>query len=516
MIRFHLNTDGDARPIDRYWEFSVGSCHAATALRQDYRRQLAECRRELGFKYLRFHGLFDDDMSVLRKSLLTDEYVVSFTNIDNIFDFLLSIDMKPFIEIGFMPDCLKSGCDTIFHYKGNITPPKDEAVWCGFIESFARHLIDRYGRDEVRSWFFEVWTEPNLDGENGFAGGRFWSGTMEDYFHLYEITARAVKRVDSRLPVGGPATSNNAHIPDMIDFCRKNDVPLDFVSTHHYPTDVVLGYGVEDSRNFVKKFNGTDMGDSEAVSKLVREYVTFQRDIWARVERGVLTDMAKRARAEAGDLPLYYTEWNSLAGLESDGPFGASFIAKTVMDNMGLARGYSYWTFSDIFEEKGMPSAAFHGGFGLMTLHGVKKATYRAYELLHRLSGERLDGALSEGTVDCYAFRDESRGTVQLLAVNHNSLLHEIKDETIQIRLDLSRPAPEADVLRVDEAHANALAQWAKLGSPEYLTDKALASLDAASRLEREKLPVTAVEGGALIEFTLPAQGVALITLYKE
>ena len=183
-MTYTLNLGSKTKATDRYWEMCVGSCHAATALREDYRIQLARCARELGFRYVRFHGIFDDDMSVMKKPPFREGYKLSFSNIDSIFDFLLQIGMKPFIELSFMPDCLKSGEQTIFHYKGNTTPPRDKDAWVWLIKSFLTHLIGRYGRDEVRRWYFEVWNEPNLGGETGIKNGGFWSGTMEDYYEL--------------------------------------------------------------------------------------------------------------------------------------------------------------------------------------------------------------------------------------------------------------------------------------------------------------------------------------------
>ena len=190
--------------INQYWTQCVGSCHAATALREDWREQLKKCREELGFEYVRFHGLLNDDMSVcIKKSDGTFEY--SFFNIDSIFDFLLEIGMKPFIELSFMPTALASGTKTIFHYLGNITPPKSYNDWGDLIGALAVHLVQRYGVDEVRKWFFEVWNEPNLD--------IFWSGTMEEYFELYRHAAFAIKKADSGLKVGGPASAIDAWIP---------------------------------------------------------------------------------------------------------------------------------------------------------------------------------------------------------------------------------------------------------------------------------------------------------------
>lgn len=514
MKQFSLDIASPTRPLEKYWELCVGSCHATTALREDYRRQLTRCQRELGFRYLRFHGLFDDDMSVLRADEFTGEYILSFTNIDSIFDFLLSINMKPFIELGFMPDCLKSKNTTVFHYEGNTAPPADYDRWAWFIGEFVRHLLARYGRDEVRQWFFEVWNEPNLGDKESLLG--FWSGSQEDYFHLYRVTAQAVKALDASLRVGGPATSNNAWIPEMVRFCKTSGTPIDFISTHHYPTDVVLGYGVEDSQNFARP--PEDRSDLAAMKKYKEEYSVFASHLWEKVDRGVVTEMTKKAAQEAQGLPVYYTEWNSLAGLPSDGPFGASFIAKTVLDGVGLVKGYSYWTFTDIFEEGGMPSAAFHGGFGLLTLQGVPKASYRAFELLHLLGEGLYEAKLAEGTVDVYAVRKEASNAVQLLTVNHHALQHPIERETVRVRLTGLPTAPAEglpmDILRVDDTHANALRCWEEMGRPEYVTRAQIAQLNAASELEREHTRLPAADGAAEVVLELPPMGIALATIY--
>ncbi len=514
MKTFTLNAASGRKPLEKYWELCVGSCHATTALREDYRRQLAQCRRDIGFRYVRFHGLFDDDMSVLRYDELTGRFVLSFTNIDSIFDFLLSIGMKPFVELGFMPDCLKSKEGrTVFHYKGITAPPADYERWAWLIRSFAAHLLERYGADEVRQWFFEVWNEPNLGGPDSPDG--FWAGSMEEYFRLYRATALALKAVDSCLPVGGPATSNNAWIPEMVRFCRESGTPIDFISTHHYPTDVVLGYGVEDSLNFVKPPKDRS---EEAMREFRKNLTVFESHLWEKVERGVLTKMTRKAVGEAQGLPVYYTEWNSLAGLPSDGPFGASFIAKTVLDGVGLVKGYSYWTFSDIFEEGGMPSAAFHGGFGLLTLQGIPKATYRAFQLLHGLGESLYDARLEDGTLDVYAVRKDASHSLQLLAVNHNSLLHPIAPEHLRIELaNLGAGAVlRADLQRVDETHANALRCWEQMGKPEYITPAQQAQLCAASELSREALEIPVAGGKASVELDLPPMGIALLTVYLQ
>ena len=145
MKQFVWDYKDEVKPLKPYWNMCVGSCHGTTALRQDYREQLEKCQRELGFRYVRFHGLFDDDMSVLTRPMMgaKDEWVVSFTNVDSVFDFLLSINMKPFVEIGFMPEALKSKETTIFHYKGNTSRPASYERWDWLIRLFAEHLTER-------------------------------------------------------------------------------------------------------------------------------------------------------------------------------------------------------------------------------------------------------------------------------------------------------------------------------------------------------------------------------------
>ncbi|MDF2472784.1 MAG: hypothetical protein K0R21_566 [Anaerocolumna sp.] len=516
MKHFTLDLSSATEPLYKNWEFCIGSCHASTALRADWQQQLTRCQREIGYRYIRFHGLFDDDMSVVRKPVFGSELLLSFVNIDKIFDFLLSINMKPFVEIGFMPECLASGTKTIFHYKGNTTPPRDYSQWSWLIDEFTKHLIQRYGRAEVRQWFFEIWNEPNLGGPDSPYG--FWSADMQEYFRLYKVTVEAIKGVDPFLKVGGPATSNNAWIPEMLEFCRESHTPIDFISTHHYPTDIVLGYGVEDSANFSNPLKDLSkavkrMSDPETSEDFKKEYAVFQSHLWEHVDRGVLTEMTKRAVADAKGLPVYYTEWGSLAGLPSDGPFGASFISKTVLDGHGLAAGYSFWTFSDIFEENGQESHAFFGGFGLMTQHGIPKAPYRAFELLHEL-GNEIYKKMADGTVDVYAVKKSVAGALQFMLVNHHSLLHPIETESIRLDLKHSGSCISAEIKRIDEKHANALAAWQQMGSIEYLSKGQAAALYAASEITTEHLEYYQEEEDITLDIELPPMGIALVTLY--
>src|SRR6185312_1023029 len=213
--------------LPHFWEHTVGSGHATLALRADWQAQLRRAHDQLGFRHVRFHGILCDQMGTLIDQ--DDQPLYSFFNTDRIFDFLLSIGMRPFVELSFMPRMLSSSGQIIFRYEANVSKPNDYGQWSVLIRKLVAHWVERYGLDEVRQWFFEVWNEPNLTA--------FGSGRQDDYFKLYRYTAEAVKSVDRELKVGGPATAANAWIEDFLAFCASNDLPADFVSTHHYPTD---------------------------------------------------------------------------------------------------------------------------------------------------------------------------------------------------------------------------------------------------------------------------------------
>lgn len=472
IFRCDLRSQGEDFP--HFWEHTVGSGHATLALRADWQAQMRRAHDELGFRHVRFHGLLDDDMGTLIDQ--DDQPLYSFFNADQIFDFLLSIGMRPFVELSFMPTMLSSSGQIIFHYRANVSPPKDYDQWSALISKLVAHWVDRYGLEEVRQWFFEVWNEPNLEA--------FGSGKQEDYFKLYAHTARAIKSVDGQLKVGGPATAANAWIEDFAAFCTSNDLPADFISTHHYPTDA-FGQPGDDTETQLSKST-----------------------------RSALRDEARIACSQAGGRPLYYTEWCTSSNPRDpmhDQPYAAAFIVKTVMEARGLVQGYSYWTFSDIFEENYFPSQPFHGGFGLMNLHGIAKPAYRAFELLHGLGTEILQMEGNHPTVDTWSVRDGHSMTV--LVSNFALPRHPVKDETVHVEL-LNAPVPAiATIRRIDDGNANARALWETMGRPDYLSPAMADDLHAASAMRAEHLPVFWSGRGLEFDVTVPPLGIAAITL---
>ena len=464
-------------PLAHSWERCVGSGRAVLALRADYQAQLRRCHDELGMQHVRFHGLLCDELGTLVCEQNTLLY--SFFNVDAIWDALLAMGVRPFVELSFMPATLASGNATVFQYCGNVTPPKNGDGWAALIHRLARHGVERYGLDEVSRWFFEVWNEPNLSA--------FWTGTQADYFALYRATATAVKRVSDRLCVGGPATADDQWIAAFVEFCDSGHVPLDFVSTHHYPTDAF----------------GRPGDDTEAQLAASR--------------RSVLRDRARATRQLVGDRPLYYTEWSTSSNSRDplhDDPYAAAVIVKTMLEARGLVEGYSWWAFSDIFDENYFPSIPFHGGFGLLNLYGVGKPSYRAFELLHRLGTDLIFSFEDQHpTVDAWIVRQaDGRGTTVLIT-NHALPRHQISTEHVHIQLDGVGSPGAVIVRRIDTDHANAKGRWQALGSPAYPSPAQVADMHDASRLTPEHQSWTYENGSLHIELDLPPHAVAAVTI---
>jgi xylan 1,4-beta-xylosidase len=355
-ISIDANTAGT--PLGDVFRRCVGAGRANEGLRADWQRQLRAAKAACGFEYIRMHGLLCDDMGVYREE--KGKPVYNWQYIDELYDFLVDLKVRPFVELGFMPGALASGRNTIFWWRGNVTPPKDFDRWGDLISALAKHWIERYGLAEVKKWYFEVWNEPNLGG--------FWASDQPTYFHLYSVTAKALKAVDPGLRVGGPATAGAAWVPEFIDYCVKNDAPVDFITTHTYGVDV----------GFLDE-NGS------------------RGTVLSRNPESIVGDV-KRVRAQIKasakpSLPLHFTEWSSSytpADPVHDSYVSAPFILEKLRTAMNYADSMSYWTFTDIFEEAGPRFTPFHGGFGLINYQDIKKPAFRAYEYLNKLGPTQL------------------------------------------------------------------------------------------------------------------------------
>ncbi len=484
--------------LDQTFNMVIGAGRANEGLRADWQQQLAEIKRDAGFKYIRMHGLLTDDMAVYGGTDAQGKERYNFMYIDSLFDYLLSIGVKPFVELGFMPQAMASGSKTIFWWKGNVTPPSSYEKWEKLVKSLTEHWTERYGAAEVASWYFEVWNEPNLDG--------FWTGTQDEYFKLYAHAARGVKSVNPKYKVGGPATAGAAWIPEMIAYSVKNKVPLDFVSTHTY------GVG----EGFLDEFGtkGTVLNaDESAVSGDV---------------------LRNRKEIEASAMPgleLHYTEWSSSytpADPTHDSYHQAAYILDKLKQVGKAAQSMSYWVFTDIFEEPGPRFEAFHGGFGLMNTQGIKKPAYFAYQFLNQLGSDELANAdkRSMATTD-------GKGNVQVLLWDYTHTLPEkvnnqqffIKDlppknkGEVQVSLKgLKKGAYTMEISQVGYKRNDAFTAFIGMGSPKQLTKPQVSTLKSIANgkpTEQKKVQVGA-DGKLSMKLPLRENDVYLLNLKKH
>ncbi|MDE3110751.1 MAG: glycosyl hydrolase family 39, partial [Acidobacteriota bacterium] len=314
----HIDRNAPSHPFPHFWEMMFGSGRAVLSLRAGYRQDLRQVKEATGFEYIRFHGIFDRDVGLYSEDA-AGHPVYNFSYVDQIYDGLLESGARPFVELSFMPRQLAAEppVEQAFWYRPIVSPPKDWDKWANLITNFAQHLIDRYGIDEVSHWYFEVWNEPNLD---------FWAGDpkQESYFHLYDVTAHALKSVSPRLRVGGPATAQAAWVDTFIRHTVDDHVPVDFVSTHVYGNDLPENV----------------LGSNQPVSR-AQMVCSAARKVYDQVKASSLPN-----------LPIIWSEYNASYKNEpdvTDAPFMGPWLADTIRRCDGLTEMMSYWTFSDVF-----------------------------------------------------------------------------------------------------------------------------------------------------------------------
>ncbi|MBQ2676935.1 MAG: glycoside hydrolase [Clostridia bacterium] len=373
-----------------FFNYCVGSGRAYESLGAENQRHMKTAKDECGFKYLRFHGLLHDDMGVCKR--FGDGSIrYNFQYIDLLFDYMLDIGIRPFIELGFMPRDIASGKTTLFFWQGNVTMPTSLDEWAKLVRALLTHCIERYGIDEVLTWPIEVWNEPNLraffDTDHPF----------DDYMLLYEASAKAVKEVDPRLQVGGPATAGCGWIPEFISACVEKNLPLDFITTHHYDAEDCKG-----GEGFL------DVYGTGAIKLCTDAKSLYHgaKSVYDAVKASALPN-----------LKIHFTEWGITycpRDPSNDSYFSGVHLLRSLKDFVGLVDSMSFWVFSDIFEEGGAGPEHFHGGFGLQNIQGIKKPTFIAYKYLNMLS----ENMLQCEDDDCFCTASED--SVEVLFWNYS------------------------------------------------------------------------------------------------
>ena len=477
----------------------IGAGRANEGLRADWQEQLALVQREIGFEYIRMHGILHDDMGVYTEDV-HGEPLYNFQYVDALYDALLKMNIRPFVELTFMPSKLASGSKTVFWWKGNITPPKDPAKWAALIRALVAHLKDRYGEEEVQKWYFEVWNEPDLH-------DLFFTGTVDDYLALYKTTAEAVKEECPACRVGGPASAMPYKFEEAFEkYVVDNKVPADFVAAHAY--GVSSGYLDED---------GTAGTIIDPGSDIVSGRMKHSRE---------LVDRSGRPGME-----LHFTEWSS-SYTPTDPIHDQYHQASFMLDKIKRASPYvdsmSYWTFTDIFEEGGPAFRPFHGGFGLLNLEGIRKPSFFAYKFLHDLRGVDLN------TDDPQSWVTKSPdGSIQVLVWDYSPVVPP-KGQTDQSFYRKEQPSVpkgnlsvqiknlpakryQLETYRIGYEQNDAYTAYLHLGAPQQLTREQVKQINRAASGAPENVKEVTVPAGHLdVSLPLRTNDVYLFTLRPQ
>ena len=475
----------------------VGAGRASEGLRADWQRQLKMVQRDIGFKYIRFHGLLDDEMGVYTEDK-NGNPVYNYQYIDELYDFLLSVKIKPFVELSFMPAALASSDKSVFWYKANASPPKSYSKWGDLIRNLVQHFDQRYGRAEVKTWYIEVWNEPDHPS--------FFGGTLDDYFHLYDVTAKEIKSVCPDYRVGGPASAKPFAEVDFVKHCADNHIPVDFVSTHCY--GVKGGFFNE----------GKDKG------------VSLDQD-YNSVTGRILHSRELLDKSQLPKLELHFTEWNMSFLYHDpilDSYHATAYILSKIKGVEGRVNSMSYWVFTDIFEEHGPQPTPFHGGFGMLNYQDIKKPSYLAYQFLNQLSATELINKDNSSHV-C----TDGKGNIQALLWDF-TITHpgdSVSDQVYYTRYLPSKKIADAQVSITHVKNGKYVLQIFKegyrindpydmykdLGSPGQLTKEQVRNIKKASDGQPMSSETIVIKNGKF-EKTLPMRqnDVYLVKLIKQ
>jgi xylan 1,4-beta-xylosidase len=489
---FAIDTAHPCPPLSRVLLDSFGSSHGSTTLRATWRSHFSQTLRDIPFHRVRFHGILDDDMSAFMN--MNGAYGgASGGLIFDTLDFFVQNGITPTVELSYMPAALALNTTAFYrHYMGLRSTFASAPAWRAFITGLIQLMIDRYGAAVVRSWRFEVWNEPNCNDLEPANGCCPECGPKAVYFDLYKETALGIKAADPLVPVGGPATAMLAWIPEFTAWCAANGAPIDFISSHLYPTDPQLPLGRD---SFM-----------DAIANATRQ-------------------------AAAAGLPFLLTEFNAGLGAPADNHgysmLDSSYAAAFLLHQHLLAQAVpnlasmSYWTFTDWgFEEQGVDPAPWAPGttkFGLLNDEGVPKPAYRGLQMISQAAGDATlpvapaaDAALAtrvyaaaagaaSGTVDASATL--ANGVVTVLLANFNAsgcALPQLANVTLTFG-GLTPPLPTAATLElIDDAHANAMAAWAAAGAPLYSPPEVILEELAASQVAPARIALANAGAGAV------------------
>ena len=382
------------KKINHKWKKLVNVAKAKDLMMAPIREQLSFMQKEVGFEYIRFRGIFDDEMMVYD----LDDFespIYNFAYPDQIMDYLMKIGIKPYIVLGFFPGKMARSKDTLFYKPVTIAPPRDIKQWNKLLLAFIEHCIERYGAENVETWVFDISNKPELE-------GLYWSGTWEEYLDLYENTYKTIKSLVIKAQVGGAdfilfEEKESHFVESFCEFCSHKKCVPDFLSIQVYPQQTVsLSYNRDSffrSEPQIKREDFAISEDSDAFKNILLHF----------------------AEKFGKQYKIYLTEFNADAwsrNLCHDTCYTTAFITKSILENMDEVESFAYWTLSDFMEEMPIGKGPFFGNFGLFTHNSIPKPGLQAFRLLTFL--ENIEIARGPGY-----YVTKGDGKIQIMLYNY-------------------------------------------------------------------------------------------------
>ncbi len=494
-IKICPNYLAQATEFRHTWEGLANVDQFRWFVRGDMQEQLALAHRELKIKHVRAVGMLDDEMRVLTADPekwreKEHGYTVdnpNWQNVTYVIERLLDMGICPMITTCFTPGVLADGVSTVFETKGRVNLPKDWDAWRTLIKNLVTHLIEHFGLETVREFYFEVWNEPNLF--------NFFNGTQADYFNLYKETAQTIKGVDAQLKIGGPSTARSEWIPEFLEFCRENDLEPEFIVGHIYNNDC-------DSKEPPLSPFGGPQEDQTSKSP--------------NFASGVIRGMYELLESKNYKGEIHWNEWGRswhpcTPVRESSNE--AAFIVKTLAEVSQLATYFAYWCISDIYNQTGFGSRAFHGHYGLLSLQGLRKPGYQAHQLMSRLGTEQVSVA-SEGTDRlANAIATKSDAGYEIMTYSYD-VAEKFEEKTVAVEIQVPKGSRVRGLYKLTQTENNIIHTWKQMGSPQYLKKDVLATLKDANELQlSEAFTVTPGDEMDCVSYELAHPGIALLEI---
>lgn len=354
---------------------SISAGWAKSLLEEDVRNAVRRAVKEIGFRYVTFHGLLDDSLDVYHEDQEGNPWF-SFTYIDQIVEFLLSAGLTPWIEFCFTPVKLRADADNMFG-ESYVQLPADLNKWSMLVGEVMKHLLDTYGAEEMRQWGFSILPAFYIS---------YDVFTIEDYLAYYECTFRSIRDQYPEASIYGGSFDAGlmqldtcGYFEQFLEFCMAQGCMPKALCFQSFCCD----YSVRERKEVEEKIRTINIALGDEPAPPSADPDCLQKEI--ACIRSILTKYGIR------DYPIRFDAWNSTIwqrDLGNDTCYKAAFIVKNFLENMGAAEALNYCHLTDNSEQRIHNSNLFHGGNGLLTYCGIPKASYYAYFLLNRLGSQ--------------------------------------------------------------------------------------------------------------------------------